>query len=145
MSLDDWVSNGWLTPHRASPAEIRDILTAAAADLADARKDISPAWRFAIAYNAALRLAGAALEAAGYRATRDQKHYRTIAALPLVLGPALQELTDFLDRCRTRRHDVTYESLSAVTDEEAEDLIEAVGELDGLVRTWLRKAMPGAL
>ena len=40
---------------------------------------------------------------------------------------------------------MTYESLSAVTDEEAEELIEAVGELDGLVRTWLRKAMPGAL
>lgn len=145
MSLETWLANGWLTPHRASPAEIRDILAAAAADLADARKDISPGWRFAIAYNAALRLAGAALEVSGYRATRDQKHYRTIAALPLVLGPELQELADFLDRCRTRRHDVTYESLSAVTDEEAEELIEAVGELDGLVRGWLRKAMPGAL
>ncbi len=145
MSLDTWLANGWLMPHTASATEIRDTLAAAAADLADARKDISPAWRFAIAYNAALRLAGAALEASGYRATRDQKHYRTLAALPLILGPEVQELADFLDRCRTRRHDVTYESLTAVTDEEAQELIEAVAELTRLVRTWLRKRMRGAV
>jgi hypothetical protein len=84
VSLDDWVSNGWLMRQQAAPAEVRDALAAAAADLADARKDLSPGWRFAIAYNAALRLGTAALGVAGYRATRDQKHYRTIAALPQV-------------------------------------------------------------
>ncbi len=145
MSLPTWLANGWLTPHAASPAEIRDTLDAAARDLADARKGISPGWRFAIAYNAALRLATAALEVSGYRATREQKHYRTFAALPLILGPESRELSDFLDRCRTRRHDVTYESLSAATDDEADELIDAVVELGKAVRKWLRTGMPEAL
>jgi hypothetical protein len=79
-----------------------------------------------------------ALGAAGYRATRDQKHYRTIAALPLILGSGVQELAGFLDQCRTKRHDVTYEALSAVSDREAAELIKAVGELDKQVRAWVR-------
>ncbi len=145
MSLEDWRANGWLAAHDATPAEIRAVVEAAGTDLADARKDISPAWRFAIAYNAALRLATAALEAAGYRAAREQKHYRTIAALPLILGAGAAELSAFLDGCRAKRHDVTYETPSAVTDEEADELIEAVRELERLVRRWLRSRMPGAL
>jgi hypothetical protein len=145
MSLQDWLASGWLVEHAATPGEIRDQLNAADADLADARKDVSAAWRFAIAYNAALRLATAVLEAAGYRAARDRKHYRTIAALPLVLGPNAQDLADFLDRCRAKRNDVTYEAASAVSDAEAEALIEAVVELDSRVRRWLRTRMPEAL
>lgn len=138
MSLETWASNGWLVAHAASPREIDDLISAAEADLLDARKDLSPAWRFAIAYNAALRLCTAVLQAAGYRASREQKHYRTIAALALVIGPDARDLSDFLDRCRTKRHDVTYESLSAVTASEAAELIEAVEELRDVVGRWLR-------
>lgn len=116
-----------------------DLIDAARADLTDAGQGISPAWRFAIAYNAALRLCTAALQTAKYRATRDQKHYRTIAALPLILGPEAAELAGFLDHCRTKRHDVTYESLSAVSAAEADELVAAVRELERLVKTWLRK------
>ena len=114
------------------------MVAAATRDLADAGKDLSPSWRFAIAYNAALRLCTAVLQAAGYRASRDQKHYRTIAALPLLLGPDAKELAEFLDDCRAKRHDIAYEAVSAVTDSEAVELIAAVGELDGKVREWLR-------
>ncbi|MBI4520877.1 MAG: hypothetical protein HY701_08565 [Gemmatimonadetes bacterium] len=138
MSLESWLANGWLTRHEASRQEVDDLLVAAAADLLDAQKDISPAWRFAIAYNAALRLCTAALQAAGYRASREQRHYRTIAALPLVIGPEATELADFLDHCRARRHDVTYEALTAVTESEATALIAAVVELDERIRTRLR-------
>ena len=86
MSLAVWLENGWLTRQKPAPQSIQDLVAAAAADLEDAGKDLSAGWRFAIAYNAALRLCAAALAAEGYRATRDQKHYRTIAALPLTLG-----------------------------------------------------------
>jgi uncharacterized protein (UPF0332 family) len=138
MSLETWLANGWLTPHEASPQESQDLFEAARRDLADARKDISPSWRFAIAYNAALRLCTAALQAAGYRATRDQKHYRTIAALPLILGPEAQEVAEFLDHCRARRHDLTYESLSSVSETEAIELIDTVAGLEERVRRWVR-------
>jgi uncharacterized protein (UPF0332 family) len=139
MSLEAWATNGWLVRHAASTGEIRDLLSAAEADLADAKKDLSPAWRFAIAYNAALRLCTAALHAVGFRASREQKHYRTIASLPLVVGSETRELADFLDQCRSKRHDVTYESLSAVSASEAEELIGAVEELGNLVRRWLKE------
>lgn len=142
MKLDDWVANGWLARHQASGSETDDLIDAAHRDLVDARKDISPAWRFAIAYNAALRLCTAALQVAGYRATRDQKHYRTIAALPLIVGADAQELSDFLDQCRTKRHDVTYDALSAVSVREAEELIEAAVELEKRVRSWLKSRGP---
>jgi len=82
------------------------------------------------------------LQVAGYRASRDQKHYRTITALPLLLGPDAGELSAFLDSCRTKRHEVTYESVSAVTESEVEELIKAVGELDTRVRYWLRSRHP---
>jgi len=137
MNLETWLANGWLVRHTASAQETSDLLDAAARDLADAKKDLSPSWRLAIAYNAALRLCTAVLQTAGYRASRNQKHYRTIAALPLVLGVEAQEIARFLDSCRTKRHEVTYEALSAVTESEAAELVEAVGELDTLVRAWL--------
>lgn len=78
------------------------------------------------------------LHTAGYRAARDQKHYRTIAAFSLLLGNDVQNLADFLGSCRSKRHEVTYEALSGVTDAEADELIEAVTELDTRVRAWLR-------
>jgi hypothetical protein len=44
---------------------------------------ISEDWKLNIAYNAALQAATAALAAAGYRAAREQHHYRTIQSLAL--------------------------------------------------------------
>ena len=48
MSIENWVANRWLARHQATPRETDDLVEAARRDLADARKDISPAWRFAI-------------------------------------------------------------------------------------------------
>jgi hypothetical protein len=82
MSLADWERNGWLRPHQTSAQEIRDLLAVVERDLADcATEDISADWRTNIAYNAALQAAGAALVASGYRATRDQHHFRVIQSL----------------------------------------------------------------
>ena len=142
MTLEQWNANGWLKPHEITVEEMTRLLTAARSDLADARVDISPAWRFAIAYNAALRLCTLALAVAGYRAARDQKHYRTIAALPLIVGDDARELTQFLDTCRTKRHDVTYEGLDAISESEATELVDAVGELESLILSWLRRRHP---
>ena len=48
--------------------------------------DISADWRFGIAYNAALKLCTILLYAEGYRPEKTLQHYRTIQALPLILG-----------------------------------------------------------
>jgi hypothetical protein len=65
-TLEGWFENGWLKRHETSPAEIRMQLESADSDLANAEKDLSPAWQFAIAYNAGLRLCSVALLASGY-------------------------------------------------------------------------------
>ena len=72
MSFGDWVNNGWLVAHKSSKQEIANLLGIVARDLKDSQaKDVSDDWRFAIAYNAALQAATAALAAAGYRALRE--------------------------------------------------------------------------
>ena len=87
MSFADWVKNGWLVAHKSSKQEIANLLGIVARDLKDSQaKDVSDDWRFAIAYNAALQAATAALAAAGYRAGRDSHHYRVIQSLELTAG-----------------------------------------------------------
>ena len=49
-SLEIWLQQGWLKRHDSSAQEIGEQLAAADRDLGDARKDLSDAWRFAIAY-----------------------------------------------------------------------------------------------
>ena len=138
MTLESWRTSGWLRDHDASEQELDDQLEAARRDLKDADSNISPSWRFAIAYNAALRLCDVVLAAAGYQANREQKHYRTIAALPHVIGEKAAEISRFLDRCRARRHQVTYEALDPVSESEARELIDTVHELEGMVTRWLQ-------
>ena len=79
MTLQDWLINGWLTPHKTTPQEIKDLLTVADRDLTDCQvSGLSSEWRLNIAYNAALQSATAALAASGYRAAREAHHYRVI-------------------------------------------------------------------
>ena len=86
MSLRQWEAHGWLKREPASPAEIAGLRAIVRRDLSDAQGQISPDWRFGIAYNAALKLCAILLRAEGYRAAHGLQHYRTIQAMPLVLG-----------------------------------------------------------
>jgi len=71
MSFEDWVRNGWLELHNSGKQEVVNLLDIGDRDLMVSKaKDISIDGRFAIAYNAALQAATAALAATAYRATR---------------------------------------------------------------------------
>jgi hypothetical protein len=70
--------------------------------------DISADWLFCIAYSAALKLCTILLHASGYRPERALQHYRTIAALPLILGDARKDDADYLETCRTKRNTAEY-------------------------------------
>ncbi|MEW6263159.1 MAG: hypothetical protein AB1641_08775 [Thermodesulfobacteriota bacterium] len=102
MTLRQWAENGWLEPHVTSPQEIANLLAMVNRDLTDAGSGISPDWRFGIAYNAALKLCAILLYVEGYRAVRTLHHYRTIQALPLILGPEHRSDADYLDACRKK-------------------------------------------
>ena len=86
MTLEQWLSNSWLRSHKTSSEEIHNLMLIVDRDLKDTVKSISDDWRFGIAYNAALKLCTILLYAEGYKAESNLQHYRTIQALPMILG-----------------------------------------------------------
>ncbi len=137
MSLKQWASNGWLRPHKTSPKEIQDLLAIVKRDLADATGDISADWQFGIAYNAALKLCTVLMHASGYRPEKTLQHYRTLQALPIILGPERKADADYLDACRIKRNTVEYDYAGAATSKDAKELIEFTRELRKAVIAWL--------
>jgi len=145
MSLKQWADNGWLRPHKTSSQEIADLLAIVERDLADAEGDISADWRFGIAYNAALKLCTILLYASGYRPDKNLAHFRTLAALPLILGAEHQDDADYLETCRTKRNTVEYDMAGAATKQQAGELVEYAKELREDVLAWLRENHPHLL
>jgi uncharacterized protein (UPF0332 family) len=139
MSLKQWAANGWVRPHKTSPQEIQDLLAIIKRDLADAKSDISADWQFGIAYNAALKLCTILLHASGYRAEKHLQHYRTLAAMPLILGPERKKDADYLDTCRNKRNIVEYDRAGGATRQDARELIEFTRAFLEEVIKWLEK------
>jgi hypothetical protein len=140
MSLQQWANNGWLKAHQTSPKEIQDLLKIVERDLADAVvEDISADWRFGIAYNAALKLCTILIYVSGYRPEKALQHYRTLQALPLILGPNRRADADYLDACRIKRNTVEYDYAGGATKKDADELIAFTQELRVDVRTWLHE------
>jgi len=138
MNLQKWVEFGWLRPHKTSKKEIIDLLRIVDRDLRDAGGDISADWRFGIAYNAALKLCTILLNAEGYRPEKTLQHYRTIQALPLILGEKHEQAAKYLDTCRNKRNIVEYDYVGGVTEEDVSELIGYGDELRDEVLQWLR-------
>lgn len=139
MSLKQWADNGWLRPHQTSLQEVTDLFAIVSRDPADSQRDISLDWRFGIAYNAALKLCTILLYASGYRPERTLQHYRTIAALPEILGDRWKDEADYLESCRRKRNIAEYDAPGVISEQEASELITFVTELRDAVHDWLNR------
>jgi uncharacterized protein (UPF0332 family) len=138
VSFADWVKHGWLVAHKSSKQEIANLLGIVARDLKDSQaKDVSDDWRFAIAYNAALQSATAALAAAGYRASRDNHHYRVIQSLELTVGKDADFLRTF-DAFRRKRNVSNYDIGGGISRREVEEMIKVAKTLQQEVEQWIR-------
>src|SRR5580765_4649209 len=145
MNLADWERNGWLTKHKTSPGEIRDLLAVVDRDLRDsAAEALSADWRLNIAYNAALQVATAALAAAGYRAGRDSHHYRVIQSLAHTIGTK-SSLIGQLEQFRKKRNIGGYERAGSISDREATEITALAHQLRRDVVEWLRANHAGLL
>lgn len=142
MSLKQWADNGWLRSHQSSPQEIADLFAIVVRDLSDAERDISADWRFGIAYNAALKLCTVLLHASGYRPEKTLHHYRSIAALPLILGKQWEDEADYLETCRRKRNIAEYEHAGVVSEQDADELVESCKRLREQVLDWLNYHHP---
>lgn len=142
MSLQDWLSNGWLVAHQTSPQEISNLLAIADRDLNDSMTPaLSSDWRLNIAYNSALQSATAALAACGYRAAREAHHYRTIQSLSFTIGVP-RSLIAQLDQFRKKRNMDAYDRAGAVSDQEASEMVLFAQDLRKQVEAWIRKNHP---
>jgi hypothetical protein len=137
------VRSGWLTEHESSPEEIKNLLGLVHRDLRECQtKGLGADWSFAIAYNAALQAATAALAAAGYRASRESHHYRVFHSLEFTVK-ADPELIHRLDAFRKKRNVSSYEMGGTVSDKEAKEMAALARELLAQVERWIRAEHPG--
>jgi hypothetical protein len=143
MSLAEWQANGWLRPHQSSRKEMAGLFSIVDRDLHDASASaLSADWKFGIAYNAALKLCTVLVHASGYRPEKTLQHFRTIAALPLVLGDSRKDDAAYLDTCRIKRNTVEYDMAGAASDADAAELLKFTTELREDVLKWLKKNHP---
>ncbi len=140
-TLDIWVSNGSLQRHTSSPEEIADLLSVVERDIAAAQTPgLSDDWKLAIAYNAALQAAKAALAAAGFRVSPSEKghHYRLVESLRYTVEAPGRDV-DLLQRMKKKRHVSDYEVAGAVSEQEAREMHELALRIRELVVHWLRE------
>jgi len=142
MSLQSWQQNSWIVAHTSSREEIGNLLGVSDRDLAACQAKGLPAdWRLAIAYNAALQAATAALAAAGYRASRENHHYRVIQSLEFTIAPD-EEIIAILDSFRKKRNISSYDIAGAVSDKEAGEMFQLATRLRAEVEKWIRATHP---
>jgi len=145
MSLQTWLQNSWLMRHATTPDEITNLLAISDRDLAACQaRDLPPDWRFVIAYNAALQSATAALAAAGYRASRDNHHYRVIQSLEFTVSPGAAFIARF-DSFRKKRNISSYDAVGAISDQEVKEMFALARQLRAAVEAWIRQAHPKLL
>lgn len=96
-----------------------------------------------IAYNAALQ-AATALCACGYRASRDQHHYRTIQSLRETVGIDPKSVASF-DAFRRKRNVTGYERSGTVSDADADAMRQLATRLRDEVIGWLGEQHPNLL
>lgn len=140
MSLKQWLSDGKLQPHKTSKEETEGLLELVARDIKNAEvENLSPDWRFAIAYNAGLNLCTIALHISGYRTvpSKGGHHYITIAALPETMGVEQKIRSKILNSCRSKRNDSTYDAISLITEEEVDELLGEVKQFRNDMLDWL--------
>jgi len=146
-TLDAWASSGSLQRHASSPEEIADLLSVVERDIATAQTPgLADDWKLAIAYNAALQAAKAALAAAGFRVSPSEKghHYRLVESLRHTVEAPGQDV-DLLQRMKKKRHVSDYEVAGAVSEREVVEMQELAARIRDLVVGWLREQHPDLL
>jgi len=139
MSLNDWLGSGFITEHRTSRQEIRELLALVDRDLHESETGThSPEWKLAIAYNAILQAAKAALAATGYRVPkRGNHHYYTIQSLRFTLKADPSTILK-IDAVQKKRNVGEYERAGTVSDREAQDALDLAKTTCKQVREWLQ-------
>lgn len=145
MSLKAWSEAGWIRETPVDPELIGKLLARARDNLQKSQLEgLGADWQLIIAYTAILNAASAALMAAGYRADRDQHHYRTLQSLEHTIGLEASILSQ-LDWFRKKRHTSTYDTAGSVSDQEVQEITSRATSIVDAVICWMKTAHPDVM
>ena len=82
------------------------------------------------------------LYAEGYRSSHELQHYRTLAALPEILGSAKRADAEYLENCRRKRNIVEYDYTGGASAPDVDELIAFVKGFRDEVIAWLKEKHP---
>ena len=137
-----------LKKHSTSKEELASLFKIIDRDLADAGiPALSTDRRFITAYNAALQLATVVLRAYGFRTNPNKAGHHRISfdALPEILGSEFQDLTDYFNACRIKRHNCDYTSIGEISNREATEIITETIKFKDIVFKFIKKNYPQLL
>ena len=79
---------------------------------------------------------------AGYRVKGQGAHQTTLAAMKLALGAGISKTASYLERCRRKRNELSYDMVGFVTDTEARELLAQAQALQKTIQQWIAKNHP---
>lgn len=144
-SLNDWLAEGSVKLQNSDRVEIKRVLAVVDRDISDANvPGLSVDRAFATAYEAALLLASVVVRASGYRTSSSVSghHWRTLALLPELMGPAQAGRKAYLDSCRRARNAADYDRVQVVSRDELVELLEDTLTFRNEVMDWLAREHP---
>lgn len=130
--------------HTTSRQELNDLRAAVERNLHDAGlSGLSADNKFGLAYEAVLLLAKMAIVCAGYRTKGPGAHQTTFAALEIAMGPPASNDAAYFDRCRRKRHTLSYDVAGVVADTEAGEILTRARRFRETVEAWITREHPG--
>jgi hypothetical protein len=143
MTWKELLAEARVEPHVTSKQELHHLQDAVTRNLRDvAAAGLSADNKFGLAYEAGLLLAKMTVACAGYRVKGQGAHQTTFAALKLAVGPSIAPTASYLDRCRRKRNEISYDAAGLVSDAEAGELISEVKRFQAVVQAWIAKNYP---
>jgi hypothetical protein len=141
------LQSGYLIKHQATVAEVQKLFGLVDRELSDAAVlGLSADGRFMHAYDGALQLCKIALHVSGYEVSKGRGHHSyTINSLEYTLGDQQKAVLGYLSTCSTKRHHSLYDHAGVVSDQDAQDLLEAARQMRAEVLSWLRANHPTLL
>ena len=143
MTWKELLAEKRVATHTTSKQELDDLRSAVERNLRDAAiPELSADNRFGVAYEAALLIGKMAIACAGYRVKGQGAHQTTFAALKLVLGTGVSKTATYLERCRRKRNELSYDMAGVVTDTEATEILAEATALHKTVEQWIAENHP---
>ena len=143
MTWTELLAEKRVETHATSKQELDDLRGAVERNLRDAAiQELSADNRFGLAYEAALLLGKMAVACAGYRVKGQGAHQTTFVALRIALGTTINSTVSYLERCRRKRNELSYDMAGVVTDTEAGEIFAQATALQKTIEEWIARNYP---